>query len=311
MTIPAFYETLVLFYNKTLFDSKGWALPTSRTELESLAAEITSAGIVPFSAGNADFQAATEWLVTAFWNHHAGSNNVYRGLTGELPWNDPIFIEPIELLKSYFDKGWFAGGTKEYFSNSDDRKLALFADGKAAMYISGTWDFQALPNYFGAKGNESEFDWVPITPLNAGIPADLMDLSIGGTLSINKRAADLPAAGTYLNWVLSDTKNMWQQVAATGVPPTPIKFEESDMPASLDKRYARVYTTLQSATEAGHIGYTTWTFWGGKADTYIIGSIDKVLTGDMSPSDFCSGVDAAFQSDKKRGLIPTAIRPSE
>jgi raffinose/stachyose/melibiose transport system substrate-binding protein len=84
----------------------------------------------------------------------------------------------------------------------------------------------------------------------------------------------------------------------------------ADIPSSVDPRYARVYTSLQKSTAAGHVGYTTWTFWGGKADTYITGNIDKVLTGNLSAADFCAGVDAAFKSDKQRGLIPTAVAPT-
>ena len=309
VSVPQYYETTVLYYNKTLFEARGWKTPTSRNDLEALAAEMVSAGVIPFSAGNADYQGATEWLVTSFWNAHAGNQNLFDALSGKKPWTDAAFVEPIALLKSYFDKGWFAGGTKNYFTNTDAKKYAQFADGKAAMFISGSWEFQSLPSYFGANGNTNEFDWIPMVPLNTGVPADLFPLSIGGTLSINKSSANPDAAATYLNWLIGDTANMWAQTAALGLPPLPIKFTASDLPTGLDPRLARVYTSLQAATDAGHIGYTTWTFWGGKADTFITSTIDKVLNGDVTPEEFCKGVDAAFQSDLARQLIPTPVAP--
>src|SRR6476620_5370851 len=47
------YETLGLFYNKTLFDKNGWKAPTNIAELEALAEETKKAGLVPFGSGNA------------------------------------------------------------------------------------------------------------------------------------------------------------------------------------------------------------------------------------------------------------------
>ena len=38
--LPKTYETLGLFYNKTLFDKNGWKAPTTIAELEALADEM-------------------------------------------------------------------------------------------------------------------------------------------------------------------------------------------------------------------------------------------------------------------------------
>ena len=53
------YETLGLFYNKTLFDKKGWTPPTTIAELEKLADTMKAEGLVPFAAGNADWRGPT------------------------------------------------------------------------------------------------------------------------------------------------------------------------------------------------------------------------------------------------------------
>jgi raffinose/stachyose/melibiose transport system substrate-binding protein len=295
VAVPQSYETLVLFYNKTLFQKNGWTPPTSRQELETLAAKMTAKGITPFAAGNSDYPAGTEWLVSAFKIHDA--------LSGKIDWTAPEFAKAMNLLKEYFDKGWFGDGLKQYFSTTDAQKYSKFANGNAGMYISGTWEFVTLPSYFG-KGNSNEFDWAPLPSLTVGVPS-VYPLSIGNTLSANSKTQNGHAADTYLNWQISDTKNMWNNVVATGNSPMPIKFKASDIPSSVDPRFARVYTSLQAASSAGAVGYTTWTSWGGKADQYILDNTDKVLNGSLSTDDYLKGMSAAFKDDKARNLIPT------
>jgi raffinose/stachyose/melibiose transport system substrate-binding protein len=306
MFIPQYYETLVLYYNKTLFDEHGWSIPTNREEFESLATEIEDAGITPIAAGNADYQPSTGWLVSMFLDSVAGPDKVYQAINGDIPWTDPAFKESIDLLNEYFQKGWFGGGVKPYFTTGDAKKYAELADGDAAMYISGSWETGTLDDYFGVDGNTAEWDWAPFPSLSDGVPQNY-PLSVGGTLSINSKTENPLAATAYLDWLMTDTKTMWEQAAETGMEPLPVHFEPSDVPESIDSRYARMYITLQDAPD---VGYTSWTSFGGSADTYISAGIDKVLTGDLSTDDFLKELDAAFQEDFTRDLVPVPFSPT-
>ena len=49
--LPKTYETLGLFYNKTLFEKNGWQAPKTIAELETLADAMKAKGMVPFAAG--------------------------------------------------------------------------------------------------------------------------------------------------------------------------------------------------------------------------------------------------------------------
>lgn len=308
VALPQGYETLSLFYNKTLFEKNGWTPPKNRQELEDLAAQMIQKGITPFAAGNSDYPPATQWLVSAFMNEVAGPQKIHDALTGKISWTAPEFVKTMDLLKEYFGKGWFGGGVKKYFSTTDPQKYTQLASGQAGMYISGTWEFVTLPEYFGKA--KTEFDWAPLPSLADGVPINY-PLSIGNTLSINKKTQNANAAEAYLNWQLEDTKTMWAAVAATGVDPLPVNIRKSDIPSDVDPRYARVYTSLQAASESGNVGYTTWTSWGGKATQFISDNADKVLNGSESVDDFLKGMNAAFQSDKARNLIPTPYSTGE
>ena len=92
------YETLGLFYNKTLFDKNGWKAPTTIAELEALADEMKGKGLVPFGSGNADWRPANEHHVSIVLNSVAGPENVYKALTGAIPWTDPSILAAIDKL---------------------------------------------------------------------------------------------------------------------------------------------------------------------------------------------------------------------
>ncbi|WP_426516084.1 ABC transporter substrate-binding protein [Diaminobutyricibacter sp. McL0618] len=302
VTLPQGYETLLLFYNKTLFEKNGWTPPTNRQEVEDLAAKMEAKGITPFAAGNSDYPAGTEWYVSTFFNDVAGASTVHDALTGKIDFTDQRFADSINLMKNYWDKGWFGGGVKKYFSTTDPQKYTQFASGQAGMYISGSWEFVTLPEYF--KQAKSEFDWAPLPSLANGVPVTY-PLSIGNTLSVNKGTTNAYAAESYLDWNLKDTKTMWAQVANTGADAMPVNIKPSDIPSNVDPRIARQYTALAAASEQGAVGYTTWTSWGGSSDQYIVDNTDKVLNGSLSTSDYLKGLSAAFKADVSKGNLPT------
>ena len=83
---PDEIETLVLYYNKTLFEQNGWEPPKTIDELMALAEQINAAGIIPFAHANAEWRPANEWFVGEFLNHSAGGpQKVYDALTGKAP----------------------------------------------------------------------------------------------------------------------------------------------------------------------------------------------------------------------------------
>jgi raffinose/stachyose/melibiose transport system substrate-binding protein len=64
---------------------------------------------------------------------------------------------------------------------------------------------------------------------------------------------------------------------------------------------------LLNATKT--FGYTTWTFWPAKSDTYIYQQMDKVLAGQLTPKDYCAGLDSVFQQEFKAGKTPPVPAP--
>ncbi|TDE10683.1 ABC transporter substrate-binding protein [Jiangella asiatica] len=307
--LPMRVDTLLMYTNQTLFAEKGWGAPTTLAELEGLAEEAHGQGITPFGASNTDWKAASEWHMSAMWNHYSGPEAVYQALTGEITWTEPVFVEAVELLRSWFDKGWFGGGAETYFSVPAQEVGANFGNGTVAMVPQGVWWMSSVGNFFGtAANNENEWDWSPWPALRDEVAYPLFDLGIGGSLGINAHSDSQDAAAEYLNWYYGDREAALQRMA--DVPATyniPIQFDAAEVPAGIDERSRRVLDGLNTAVDAGNYGYVTWTWWPPKANAFVYEGFEKVLTGDLSPADYCEQMDQLFQEERTAGDVPQII----
>jgi raffinose/stachyose/melibiose transport system substrate-binding protein len=309
--IPYQLQTMLLYYNATLFEEKGMEPPTGRDELESMAEELMGQGIVPFAAGIGEDPAAIEWFPTVFWNHYSGPDALYQALTGEIPFSDPVFVEAIDLFNTYVQNGWFGGSRQRFFSNGFDAFHIDLGDGKAAMNLEGSWFLSEIDNYFGqAAGNDNDWEWAPFPPLRDGIAPELYELGLGSTLSLNRRAQNADGAAAFIDYLVADKMRAAEWMAA--VPAAfnaPLPFEEGDFPRSMDDRVERQLVRLSQATDKGNFGYTAWTFWPPKSDVYIQEDSQKVLTEDITAAEFCEGLDEVFTEERKEGAVPKIIKP--
>ena len=308
--LPMRVDTMMLYYNKTLFAQKGWSQPQSRSDLEALAAEAAGAGIVPFGSSNVDWTAAGEWLMTMFWNNFSGPDAVYKALTGEVQFTDPVFVDAVALLKSYFDKGWVGGSTQKYFSVPSAEIGANFGKGKVAMIPQGEWYMSNVGQFFGTKaGNDNDWDWMPMPPLSASVQPDCFAMGVGGSFAINEFSKNPDAAADFLNWYYGNkTAALARMSDVDATYNIPITFSDSEIPAKTDPRAARVLTSLNKAISSGNYGYVTWTWWPPKSDTFVYQGLEQVLTNKMTPAAYCQQLATLFTQERQEGDIP-AIMP--
>lgn len=299
-SLPNELETLVLYYNKTLFEANGWQPPTTMDELVALAETINAAGIIPFAHSNADWRPTNEWFVGEFLNHVAGPDKVYEALTGQRPWDDPDFVQAINILNDMQAQGWFMGGLDNYYTVPTTETGAAFGSGEAAMDIRGTWALGSINDYFGeAAGNENEWDVVPV-PSTSG--EAIFDIGIGSTWSINAASPHPEAAAKFLTHFFSPAVQ-GQLLADCGSAAAPVRLA-ADALTGIDPRAAGIYEALGQASDVGNYGYTTWTFWPPKSDVYIYEEIEKVWAGEMTTEEYLAGLQALFAEELVAGDIP-------
>ena len=265
--LPKTYESMVIFYNKTLFDEHGWTIPETWEEFDALCQESNDELLAMLAEARSypDIQAVAHSEI-----------RLRERLTA------------LALVKTLF---------------------AVIADGSVAMYISGTWNFQRMDEFFGETGQD--WDWAPI-PVKEGLEYPLYAIGVGATLSINQKTARPDAVAELLNTLFTDKAVQVQlNVDWPGEWILPINtLNREDFGDKIDARFAACIDEMSDAINAGKFGYVTWTFWPEKTDQYIWEQVENVFLGNMSSIEYLEGLDAAFQADYDAGNslpVPSSV----
>lgn len=296
-SLPQELETVVLYYNKTLFEANGWEPPTTMDELVALADTIADAGIIPFAGQAGECQACNEWYFTEFVNKIAGPDKVYQALKGDIAWDDPDFVLSIETMNEMMQKGHWMGAVENFLAADFTQFSTVFAEGEAAMNMEGTWFYGREAEYFG-EGTEhgNEWDWVPMPSATGDT---IYSIGLGGTMSINRSAANPEAAAEFLTHYFSpEIQARLFSECRLALGPIKISLEQL---GDVDPRMAAIFADFSTASEEGRYGYTTWTFWPPKSDAFIYEEIEKVWVGDMTVEEYLQGLNEIYQEEMEAG----------
>jgi len=302
-SIPLTYESMLLLYNRTLFEEYGWEPPTTLEEFETLAREIEEEGINPLAYGNVGWQPTNEHLVGNYLNNYAGPENVYLALIGEKPWTDPEFVESIELLKTHIaDYGWFSGSLETYFAYGWDDQFTELSTGDAAMMMIGSWGFRGADDFFA--DTEHEWDWVPLPVFSEMAGEYNYQLATGGTLSVNAESQNPEAVLTVIDWLLSHPDEVLELASlySFGEFMIPLYYAAEDFPEDTDPRIVRFFSDFAEVTGEGRVGYTTWTFWPADANVHLWRAIEDVWFDELSVEDYLAEHQALWEQARAEGL---------
>ncbi|PPR49714.1 MAG: hypothetical protein CFH15_01010 [Alphaproteobacteria bacterium MarineAlpha5_Bin5] len=307
---PKTYETMVMLYNKTLFEEKGWSIPTNLPEYEALAAEIKAAGMNVFSYGSTGWQPTHEHLAGMYLNSVAGPDNFYKALIGEKKWNDPEFVSAVELLRKHMvDEGYWSGSLENYYALGWDDFHAQFGNRGAAMMTIGTWTFGATVSTFADKSDD--WDWAPFPNLTAegGDPSYL--LALGTTLSINGSSENPDAAAKVMDFIFSNKAIVLDMANDFnfGEFVVPLKFSASDFGDNVNPKVKRYLIEFAEETGKGNYGYTTWTFFPADPGVHIWKDMEVVWAGDISVEDYMYDHEKLWEKARKKNqLLPVGKR---
>jgi raffinose/stachyose/melibiose transport system substrate-binding protein/xylobiose transport system substrate-binding protein len=164
-----------LFYNKAVFAANNLQPPTTYDQLLTLVDTLKAKGITPIALPGK--QGWTELMYLEYLLDRVGGPSKFQAIAAGTPgaWTDPAVVQALQMCQDLAKRGAFGTNFASVdYDNSGASKL--FATGKAAMFLMGSWEYpnqQANNPTFFASGN---FAWTafPSVAGGAGDPADVV-----------------------------------------------------------------------------------------------------------------------------------------
>ncbi|MDP4095842.1 extracellular solute-binding protein [Paenibacillus sp. P96] len=129
-----------IYYNKTIFEKYNLQVPATYDEFKQVVQTLSSNGVAPIALGNKDRWTGSLWYMYLA-DRIAGNEALGKAIDGSGSFDDPGLIQAAAEIQSLVDMNAF---NKGFNGLSNDEGKSEFMNGKAAMYLMGTWE---LPNF--------------------------------------------------------------------------------------------------------------------------------------------------------------------
>ncbi|HTT90086.1 MAG TPA: extracellular solute-binding protein [Acidimicrobiales bacterium] len=186
-------QPVVFFYNKTMFKDYKVSPPSTWDELLSAIKVFNSNNITPIL-----LPGATNWCTLMYLEYisaRLGPYNVFEDLLSNNPksWENPVILKTLQYCVDLVNANAF-GSTFKTLNYSDGVADALFAKGKGAMMLMGTWDYGTqVTTYHDFAVNDIGWMTFPTIPGGTGNPAAVAG-NPSNWLSVVKTTPDVDQA---------------------------------------------------------------------------------------------------------------------
>ncbi len=172
-------ESLV-WYRPAEFQHRGWAVPTTWSELVALSERIASLGLSPWSLGlksrAVDGAAGTDWIESILLRT-AGPEVYDRWVRHEIPWTDPA------LVQAFLRWGQIVGRPRQLSggvagalaTDPDEAALPIYLELPTAyLCLAGSAAQPLIAQRFPRQAVGRDYDFFPLPPLAVGAEAPIV-----------------------------------------------------------------------------------------------------------------------------------------
>ena len=287
--VPMEQDLMGVYYNKTLFEENGIAIPTTYAEFLAAADKFKEAGIIPIAFGNRDRWPATNTL-SLILGLTAGRTGEEAVFFGDEPWTNPAFKQAAQTFQDWAKAGYFPTG---FNGVGYDEANSLFLSGRAAMTITGTWVLQDM-----IRGSKDIKLGIFMLPPIADVPAGTMwGEGSQWQLSASADQAVKDAAAAYINCLVSDdSRKVWvqkgssvpigttpEELSAWGADPVVQEFYKAGLATAATNFYDLHTTVPESVTQV------------------LYPELQRLVGGDTTPDEFLAAMQASWQTAIAKG----------
>ncbi|MFF0967698.1 ABC transporter substrate-binding protein [Streptomyces sp. NPDC003703] len=277
-------QPVILFYNKSLFAEHRLRPPTTWDQLLDNNARLKKAGITPFALGGSDIWPELMWL--EYLVDRIGGPEVFDRVKNGDPagWGDPAVLKAAETVRQLIDDGAFGTGFSSV-AYTNGGAPALFARGRAAMHLMGSWEYSTQLGKFPGFARK-DLGWCAF-PRYEGGAGDIRNVVGNPTnyWSVNARTSDKDTVLAFLRDCASETYAK-ALVAGGSIPAT--SGAAKLLAAAPNPEFAAFQYQMVQQAPAFTLS------WDQAVDpavqTPMLTEIDKLFVGKSSPSRFVSAL---------------------
>ncbi|ANY68010.1 ABC transporter substrate-binding protein [Paenibacillus sp. BIHB 4019] len=225
--LPLEFNIAPVYYNKSIFEKYKLEIPQTYEDLKAVAKTLSENGIAPIALGNKDRWTGSLWYMYLA-DRIAGQQTLSGAINGEGAFTDEGLLQAATEVQTLVDSHAFVKG---FNGLSNEEAKSEFLNGKAAMYMMGTWE---LPNFTTNEDIPKEFrDSVGFFkfPKVEGGKGDINSW-VGGPgvgLFVSENSAVKEEAKAFIEYFVTQ----WGEQAVTGagvIPATKVDTSSMELP---------------------------------------------------------------------------------
>jgi raffinose/stachyose/melibiose transport system substrate-binding protein len=282
-------EVVGMFYNKRIFQEQGLTEPKTHDEVMQVAAKLKEAGLIPIAFADQDKWPAGHTF-SVFAGNIAGKDKLAQAISGEVPWNDPDFVQAIQIpFEQMNQAGYFI---PEINAVTYDDWNSLFYTAKAAMSLTGSWQVNAYSNKETTPDPVGFFFYPPIQGKPIAPPSGL-----GSGYFVSSKTKEPTAAFKFLDFMFSKETAKVYIEQLNKIPP--IQLNPADYTITDLMRFT--LDALQK--DADKMGYNIDVLTPENFNTMMFDGFQEVLGGTKSAKQQADDLEKAMQDAKKENKV--------
>lgn len=282
-------QPVVLFYHKGVFEKAGLAPPKTWSDLLSLVDEFKARDITPIALPGS--QGWTELMYLEYLLDRIGGPDRFSAIAAQRSgaWRDPAVLRALQMCQELAQRGAF--GTNFASINYDNTGASrLFATGKAAMFLMGSWEYtnQLSNNPKFVKAGDLGWTTFPTVDGGTGDPANV----VGNPANYFSVAASSPHvrdATTLLIETLSSESYVQDLVNSGQVPA--VAGVEAKLAGTPNAEFATF--TYEMVAEAPNFTQSWDQALSPPVGAEMLTNLQKLFLSKISPDEFVAAMEKA------------------
>ncbi|RKP53223.1 extracellular solute-binding protein [Cohnella endophytica] len=148
--VPLEFNIAPVYYNKVIFAKNNLEIPQTYEQFKQVVKTLSEAGTAPIALGNKDRWTGSLWYMYLA-DRIAGQQKLEDAINGFGSFSDEGLKKAAAEVQALADDNAFVKG---FNGLSNEEAKSEFLNGKAAMYLMGTWE---LPNFTTNEDITQEF----------------------------------------------------------------------------------------------------------------------------------------------------------